>query len=245
MDLIRLEGLRAGYGETVALWQVDCAIAAGSIFCLLGRNGAGKTTLAHAVTGLLRPSKGRVLFGGQDVTGWSPERRARLGMALVPQGRRLFPDLTVLENLEVARFAAGGRARTDTIALVNDLFPKLTPLRGRLAGTLSGGEQQMVAIGRALMAEPTLLVLDEPSLGLAPRLVEDMYVAIRRLKEERRLTMLLIEQQVGGALSVADRVGVLDDGRLVTDMEVSALTDLSAIVDAYLGDRQQTVGPAS
>ena len=178
------------------------------------------------------------MFEGKDVSGWSPERRAQLGIALVPQGRRLFPDLTVMENLEVARFAAGRRARADTLMLVDDLFPKLTSLRERLAGTLSGGEQQMVAIGRALMAEPTLLVLDEPSLGLAPRLVEDMYVAIRRLKEERHLTMLLIEQQIGGALSVADRLGVLDDGRLVTDVEVSALTDLTAIVNAYLGDKQ-------
>jgi len=242
MSLLELRGLRAAYGETVALWQMDLAIPEGAIHCLLGRNGAGKTTLAHAVCGLLRPTAGRVLVAGRDITGWSPERRAGLGIALIPQGRRVFAELTVRENLQVARFAAGRRARTDTIDLVHELFPKLASLQARLAGTLSGGEQQMLAIGRALMAEPALLVLDEPSLGLAPRLVEDMYVAIRRMKDERRLTMLLIEQQVGGALSIADRVGVLDDGRLVTDSEVSALGDLSAIVDAYLGDRQPAQG---
>jgi len=238
--LLRLEALRAGYGDTTALWQVDLTIEAGTIYCLLGRNGAGKTTLASAITGLLSPSAGRVIFADRDVTDWSPERHARLGMALVPQGRRVFPDMTVEENLRVARQAAAKRSRPDTPDRIMELFPKLADLRTRAAGSLSGGEQQMLAIGRALMTEPTLLVLDEPSLGLAPRVVEDMYVAIRQTKEERGLAMLLIEQQIGGALSVADRLGVLDGGRIVTDMPVSELKDLSTIVDSYLGHEEAT-----
>jgi branched-chain amino acid transport system ATP-binding protein len=244
-QLLRVEGIRAGYGDTTALWQVDFAIDTGTIYCLLGRNGAGKTTLASAITGLLSPSAGRVIFAGQDVTSWSPERRARLGMALVPQGRRVFPDMTVEENLRVARMAASKRARPDTPDRIMSLFPKLTSLRARAAGSLSGGEQQMLAIGRALMTEPTLLVLDEPSLGLAPRIVEDMYVVIRQTKEEQGLTMLLIEQQVGGALSVADRLGVLEGGRIVTDMPVAELSDLSTIVDSYLGREEPSASPGS
>lgn len=237
MGFLEVRSLRAGYGMTNVLWDLNLEIDEASIFCLLGRNGAGKTTLAHVISGLLRQTAGEILIAGESIGRWTPERRARSGVALVPQGRHVFPELTVDENLAVARFAAGKRHDARTATLINDLFPKLKTLRSRLAGTLSGGEQQMVAMARALAAHPRLLILDEPSLGLAPRLVTEMYGAIRHLKDERALTMLLIEQQVSGALGVADRVGVLDDGRLVADHPTAELGGLGMIVDAYLGER--------
>lgn len=225
--------LSSGYGSVRAMWDVDLEVKRGEVTCVLGPNGAGKTTLCLAVAGALRCWEGQIHLGGEDVTNQTPEARARSGIGHVPQGRRVFPDLTVDENLEVARFAAGGRASVETEWFVYELFPKLTELKKATAGRLSGGEQQMLAVGRALMTEPQLLVLDEPSLGLAPLLVNNLYSAIARIRD-RGVSILLVEQAVSAALGVADQVTILESGRTVDSGPVASF-DEAAIARAYMG----------
>lgn len=234
MTLLSIRGLSTGYRGARVLWDVELDVAAGELLCVLGPNGAGKTTLALAISGALPAWSGTIAFDGVDITRATPERRARMGIIQVPQGRHLFPDLTVDENLKVARFAAGRRAARATEDLVFELFEPLVPLRRVPAGRLSGGEQQMVAVGRALYAEPRLLVLDEPSLGLAPLLVLGLYRAIRRIKETG-VSVLLIEQVVGAALGVADRVAVLEAGRVVDGGPVDRFRDPAVLAHSYLG----------
>jgi branched-chain amino acid transport system ATP-binding protein len=206
----RSGAIHAAYGLSRVLFGVSLDIAKGECVCLLGRNGVGKSTTIRAIMGLTPPSSGQVRWKGNDVTGWAPHRAARAGIGFVPEDRRVFADLTVWENLDVARRAARRSGRWDVKAVYR-LFPKLEELAQRRSGHLSGGEQQMLTIGRTLMGNPELLLLDEPSEGLAPLVVEHLLEQVRRLRDEG-LTILLAEQGVNFSLALADRVYVLEKG---------------------------------
>lgn len=209
MSLLSVQDIHAAYGSSRVLFGISLEVAQGECVCLLGRNGVGKSTTMRAIMGLTPPSSGRVVWKGEDITGLPPFRIARAGIGLVPEDRRIFAELTVLENLDVAR--ASGRRGRWTIDAVFALFPKLTELANRQGGYLSGGEQQMLTIGRTLMGNPELLLLDEPSEGLAPIVVESMLEQVGALKREG-LTILLAEQGVDFSLALADRVYVLEKG---------------------------------
>lgn len=232
--VLQLKGVEAGYGGIQVLWDLDLEVGAGEVCCVLGPNGAGKSTMAQAIAGTIPVSRGSVKLDGVEISQLKPEGRARSGIAHVPQGRRVFPELNVRENLEVARFAAGNRASPATEEFVFDLFPKLASLARASAGRLSGGEQQMLAVSRALMTEPKVLVLDEPSLGLAPLLVSNLYQAISRIRE-RGVAIVLIEQVVQEALGVSDTVIVLESGRVRASGPVGDFADQDVIARAYLG----------
>jgi branched-chain amino acid transport system ATP-binding protein len=208
------------------LFGVSIDVHAGECVCLLGRNGVGKSTTMRSIMGLTPPQQGRVLWKGADITGWAPYRVARAGIGFVPEDRRIFADLTVWENLDVAQRAAGGSAFT--VERVFDLFPKLRDLTGRNGGFLSGGEQQMLTIARTLMGNPGLLLLDEPSEGLAPLVVDHLQEQIGRLKHEG-LTILLAEQNVDFSLALADRVYVLEKGAIRFSGASSELRDNEAL----------------
>jgi branched-chain amino acid transport system ATP-binding protein len=208
--LLEVDGIHTAYGSSRVLFGITLAINAGECVCLLGRNGVGKTTTLRSIMGLTPPSQGHVRFRGKDITGSEPYRLARSGIGYVPEDRRIFAELTVLENLEVAARSAN-RSGHWTAQTVSGLFPQLGELRDRMGGVLSGGEQQMLTIARTLMGNPELLLLDEPSEGLAPVIVESLLQRVRRLKREG-LTILLAEQGVDFSLSLADRVYVLEKG---------------------------------
>ncbi|AEG33116.1 Phosphonate-transporting ATPase [Thermus thermophilus SG0.5JP17-16] len=230
---LEVQALETGYGKAQVLFGVDLEVEAGELVALLGANGAGKTTLLRALSGLLRPWKGSVLLGGKDLRGLSPARRARLGLGHVPEGRQLFPLMTVEENLRLgAAFLAPGREK-EGYERVYALFPRLAERRRQLAGTLSGGEQQMLAIGRALMGFPRILLVDEPSLGLSPRLAEEVLLA---LKEVARggVGVLLVEQNVALSLEVAERGYVLEHGRVALEGPAQALAQDPRVREAYL-----------
>ena len=230
---LEVQALETGYGKAQVLFGVDLEVEAGELVALLGANGAGKTTLLRALSGLLRPWKGSVLLGGKDLRGLSPARRARLGLGHVPEGRQLFPLMTVEETLRLgAAFLAPGREK-EGYERVYALFPQLAERRRQLAGTLSGGEQQMLAIGRALMGFPRILLVDEPSLGLSPRLAEEVLLA---LKEVARggVGVLLVEQNVALSLEVAERGYVLEHGRVVLEGPAQALAQDPRVREAYL-----------
>jgi branched-chain amino acid transport system ATP-binding protein len=235
--MLEVSGLEVRYGAIRAVRGVSLSVSAGELAVLLGANGAGKSSTLKAIAGALRPSGGRITLGGTELPyGW-PERMVRLGAAMVPETRDIFPDLSVAENLKLGAFIRrhdpAGMAEDQ--ARVVDLFPVLGERAGQPAGTLSGGEQQMLAIGRALMSRPRLLLLDEPSLGLAPALVERIFALIAELKRTG-LTILLVEQNAGQALAIADRAYVLRLGQVAASgpaAEIRAATDLKAL---YLGD---------
>jgi branched-chain amino acid transport system ATP-binding protein len=233
--MLQISGLQVAYGDVQALWGVDVAVPAGRIVALLGANGAGKTTTLRTVSGLVRPRAGRIRFDGRDVTGLAPHAIVGLGLGHIPEGRRLWPGMTVQENLELGAFPARARSATrESRDRVLRLFPRLAERQGQPAGTLSGGEQQMLAIGRALMARPRLLMLDEPSLGLAPLVVSELFQIIRTVNEEG-VTVLVVEQNVHQALTIADHGYVLETGRVVTAGTARALLDDPVIKEAYLG----------
>ncbi len=211
--ILELEDVHTAYGLSRVLFGVSLTVAAGECVCLLGRNGVGKTTTIRSIMGLTPPSSGRVLWRGREITGWSPYRVARAGIGFVPEDRRIFADLTVWENLDVAARGARDGGRGFTAERVFDLFPSLRELANRNGGFLSGGEQQMLTIARTLMGNPELLLLDEPSEGLAPLVVEHLGQQIGRLKREG-FTILLAEQNVNFSLQLADRVYVLEKGRI-------------------------------
>jgi len=208
--MLRVDDVHAAYGLSRVLFGVSLHIDRGECVCLLGRNGVGKTTTIRAVMGLTPPSSGRVIWQGRDVTGWAPHRAARAGVGFVPEDRRVFADLTVWENLDVAQRAARRPGRWDVDAVYR-LFPKLRELADRRGGNLSGGEQQMLTIARTLMGNPELLLLDEPSEGLAPLVVEHLLEQVRQLRDQG-MTILLAEQGVDFSLALADRVYVLEKG---------------------------------
>jgi len=233
--LLRLENVHAGYGPITALRGLDVSVAAGELVCLIGANGAGKSSTLRAVSGLLPPSRGRIVFDGREIQAEAPATILRAGIAHCPEGRRVFPYLTVEENL-----AMGAYVRTDRSAVAADLaeverhFPILAERRRQMAGTLSGGEQQMLAIARALMARPRLILFDEPSLGLAPTVVESMYETFGRLHREG-LTILLAEQSIELALEVSDFATVLQVGKSVLSGTAADLAEDPQVQRAYLG----------
>ena len=233
--MLRLDGVEAGYGDVVAVRAVSLEVRAGEIVALIGGNGAGKTTTLRAISGLLPVRRGHVELDGRPITGHGPAAIVAAGVAHVPEGRQLFPTMTVLENLELGARTRESRARrAETLARVFELFPRLSERTRQLAGTLSGGEQQMVAIGRALMARPRLLMLDEPSLGLAPVVVGAIFanlVAINRAG----ITVLLVEQNVLRALRLSHRAYVLENGTISLSGPSAALLADARIRRAYLG----------
>jgi branched-chain amino acid transport system ATP-binding protein len=233
--VLRLEGVEAGYGDVVAVRAVSLEVRAGEIVALIGANGAGKTTTLRAISGLLPVRRGRVDLDGRPIGGQGPAAIVAAGVAHVPEGRQLFPTMTVLENLELGARTRESRARrADTLARVFELFPRLAERTRQLAATLSGGEQQMVAIGRALMARPRLLMLDEPSLGLAPVVVSAIFanlVAINRAG----ITVLLVEQNVLRALRLSHRAYVLENGTITLSGPSDTLLADERIKRAYLG----------
>jgi branched-chain amino acid transport system ATP-binding protein len=220
--LLETRDLHTAYGLSRVLFGISLEVRAGECVCLLGRNGVGKSTTIRSIMGLTPPQSGRVLFRGTDITGWAPYRVARAGLGFVPEDRRIFADLTVWENLDVARRAAAGNGFT--LERVFDLFPKLRELTDRQGGHLSGGEQQMLTIARTLMGNPQVLLLDEPSEGLAPLVVDHLRDQIARLKHDG-LTILLAEQNTEFSLSLADRVYVLEKGSLKFSGPAARLRD--------------------
>jgi branched-chain amino acid transport system ATP-binding protein len=233
--MLELDRLTVAYGEARAVWDVSLRVAQGELLCIVGPNGAGKTTLVNAIAGVLRPLSGRLLLDGRDITRLPPHRYCEAGIALVPEGRRLFTGMTVAENLDVGSFLPAAKVRRrQTLDEVLALFPALQAKLAAPAGELSGGQQQMVAIGRALMARPRLLLLDEPSLGLSPRVVGDVFVAIRKISAGG-ITIVLVEQNVAMAMKTAHRACVLELGRIVAEGVPDELMQRTEIRQAYLG----------
>jgi len=233
--MLEVQQLQVFYGDVQALWDVSFAVQPGEIVTLVGSNGAGKTTTLKTISGLLRPAAGHVRLEGQDVAALAPHEIVARGIAQIPEGRRLWPHMTVLENLELGAYTAEARRRKDeTLAWAFTLFPRLRERQAQLAGTLSGGEQQMVAIARGLMSRPRLLMLDEPSLGLAPLLVEEVFRIVREINGQG-VTVLLVEQNLRQALEVAHRAYVLETGRVTLSGPSRDVLANAHIRAAYLG----------
>ena len=233
-DLLVIENLRAGYGAVEVLRSVEMHVAPGELIALLGSNGAGKTTLNAVVSGLVPARSGKVVFDGEDLTGVHYRRIVQAGLIQVPEGRKIFPNLTVIENLELGAFTRARNKIAENMAKVFETFPRLHERAVQLAGTMSGGEQQMLAIGRGLMAEPKLLILDEPSLGLSPLLVEEMFALIAKLRADG-LAIMLVEQNVGQSLDIADRAYVMENGTIRFSGTSQQLLASDALRQAYLG----------
>ena len=233
--MLELRDIQVKYGAAPALWGVSLSVASGELVCVVGPNGAGKSTLINAIAGLHKAHAGAMRFDGQDIFALPSHRFCEAGIALVPEGRRLFTQMTVLENLELGSFRASAKAhRRDSLDKVLGLFPALKEKLPQLAGSLSGGQQQMVAIGRALMARPKLLLLDEPSLGLAPLIVTEMFNAIRDINAQHT-SVLLVEQNVNMAMQLASRAYVLEEGRISFEGPPAQLMRQPEIRRAYLG----------
>lgn len=240
--MLSVEDVSSGYGKAIAVHEVDINVEEGEIVVLIGANGAGKSTLLKTISGALRPNKGHILFEGQKIEGKKPHLIVKIGVVQVQEGRGIISRMTVKENLEM-----GAYLRSDKDGIIDDLervfekFPLLRERLGQNAGTLSGGEQQMLAVGRALMAKPRLLLMDEPSLGLSPTFVDFIFETIHELRERDGYTILLVEQNANQALDVADRGYVLETGRIVLEGESQALLDNEEVQRAYLGRSARTV----
>ena len=232
--MLEVTGLAVGYGALPVLRGIDFGMSAGEIVAVLGSNGAGKSTLNNTLSGLLRPSAGEIRFDGVDIVGVRPAAIVALGLIQVPEGRRVFSNLSVRENLEMGSYRRGGAHRARNLDRVSAIFPRLRERMEQRAGTLSGGEQQMLAIGRGLMAEPRLLILDEPSLGLSPLLVDEMFVLIARIRAEG-LSVLLVEQNVVQSLGIADRAYVLEHGQFALTGPAATLMADPRLRRTYLG----------
>ena len=232
--LLDIQGLRGGYGRVEVLRGVDLQVGAGEMVALLGSNGAGKSTLNKMVCGLVPAWSGTVRFDGKDLTGAHYRDVVKAGLIQVPEGRKVFPNLSVLENLELGSFTRARERRAANVEKMFHIFPRLRERIAQHAGTMSGGEQQMLAIARGLMAEPVLLILDEPSLGLSPLLVEEMFTLIRTLRDDG-LAVLLVEQNVGQSLEIADRAYVLENGSVRFSGKPDALLGSDELRRAYLG----------
>jgi urea transport system ATP-binding protein len=229
--MLRVQGLRVGYGESQILWDVHLHLPEGRVVCLMGRNGVGKTTLLKSVMGLLAAQAGTIAFDGQDITRLRPEQRARRGMGYVPQGREIFPQLTVLENLSLGLLAQKGR-QGKVPDSVFELFPALSGLLNRKGGFLSGGQQQQLAIARALVTEPKLLLLDEPTEGIQPSIIQEIEEVIVRIKAQAQVTILLVEQYLAFAWRLADAFYMMEKGSIVARGDIAALTE--DVVKQYL-----------
>jgi branched-chain amino acid transport system ATP-binding protein len=233
--MLDLRDLTVAYGEARALWDISLQVEKAELLCVVGPNGAGKTTLVNTIAGILKPIAGRIVMEAQDITSFAPHKYCEAGIALVPEGRRLFSTMSVAENLDIGSFLPAAKSRRrETLDEVLSLFPALKAKLRAPAGELSGGQQQMVAIGRALMARPRLLLLDEPSLGLSPLVVADMFNAIRKISASG-ITIVLVEQNVAMAMRISHRVCVLELGRIVAEGAPDELIARPEIRQAYLG----------
>jgi len=233
--MLSVKNLKVTYGNIAAISDVSFEVPEGKIVSLIGANGAGKTTTLRAVSGLVAPSGGTVTFKGQDITSTPAHKLVGMGISHVPEGRRIFPVLTVKENLELAAWTLKDKAEVSRrMEEVFEMFPRIKDRIAQLGGTLSGGEQQMLAIGRALMARPKVMLLDEPSMGLAPVIVQEVFRTIRRLKEEG-ITLLLVEQFAKSALEVADYAYVMEHGRIAVEGTPDELSRNERVIAAYLG----------
>ena len=234
MSLIKVENLAAGYGLVEVLRNISLEIKQGEVVAVLGSNGVGKTTLNNCLSGLIKPNNGKIFFEDEVISNKSPEEIVDMGLIHVPEGRKLFPNLTVKDNLELGSYRRGKSNRASNLENVLDIFPKLSERISQTAGTLSGGEQQMVAIGRGLMGDPRLLLLDEPSLGLSPLLVEQMFELIKKISDNG-LTVLLVEQNVTQSLSIADRAYVIEEGSIAISGLSKDLLKNAELKRSYLG----------
>ena len=232
--MLDIQYLHAGYGQMKVLQGIDLNIQQGEIVALLGSNGAGKSTLNNNISGIYEPTAGAILFEGENITGLRSEQVVQKGIIHVPEGRRIFPNISVRENLELASYLRGQKNRKANLDRVVGVFPRLQERFSQLAGTLSGGEQQMLAIGRGMMAEPRLMILDEPSLGLSPLLVEEMFGLIQDLNKTG-LSFFLVEQNVMQSLEIADRAYVIENGKIVLSGNADALLDDPELKKSYLG----------
>ncbi|HEX6220034.1 MAG TPA: ABC transporter ATP-binding protein [Acidimicrobiia bacterium] len=233
--MLEVNGLTAGYGKARALFDITLHVDEGEIVTILGPNGAGKTTLVNAVAGVLRPTGGSVALDGSDLLALAPHQISSHGIALVPEGRRIFPRMTVVDNLDIGAYGREARDdRDENLQWVHEIFPRLEERADQEAGTLSGGEQQMLAIGRALMSKPRLLLLDEPSLGLAPIIVSDIFEVLREINAAG-VSILIVEQNAFEALDLASRGYVLEEGHIVGEDNSDALLNDERLRKAYLG----------
>lgn len=236
MALLEVKDIQVYYGMIQALKGVSFEVNEGEVIALIGANGAGKTTTLHTVTGLLRSKSGQIIFDGQDITRIPPHKIVTMGMAHVPEGRRVFSNMTVLQNLKMGAFTRTDKDEIeDTIRKVYKRFPRLEERQGQTAGTLSGGEQQMLAMGRALMSKPRIILMDEPSMGLSPIFVNEIFDIIKEVSESGT-TVLLVEQNAKKALSIADRAYVLETGRIILDGDADDLLNDESVQKAYLGE---------
>ena len=234
--MLEVTRLEVRYGSVTAVKGISLGVAEGEIVAIIGPNGAGKTSTLRAITGLVPTAGGRVVFRGTDVSRWKAHRIVTLGLGHAPEGRRLFPQMTVMENLRMGAYRRRVASEIGrTLAQVEELFPRLAERRTQLAGTLSGGEQQMLAIGRALMAEPRLLVLDEPSFGLAPMIVREIGRIVRTINRDRGVSVLLVEQNARMALGIAARAYVMETGRVALSGPSATLAESPHVKAAYLG----------
>lgn len=236
MAMLEIKDLEVYYGMIQAIKGISFEVNEGEVIALIGANGAGKTTILHTITGLLSPKKGSVVFEGRDITKVAAHKIVSLGMAHVPEGRRVFAELTVYENLKMGAYTRKEKSEIEqTLSMVYQRFPRLKERKNQLAGTLSGGEQQMLAMGRALMSHPKIIVMDEPSMGLSPILVNQIFDIIEEVSKSGT-TVLLVEQNAKKALSIADRAYVLETGKIVLDGDAQALLNDDSIKKAYLGE---------
>jgi branched-chain amino acid transport system ATP-binding protein len=234
--VLKIRSLDVAYGGLLALSDVSVDVERGQFVAVVGPNGAGKTTLFKTISGVVTPLAGEITYNGQNLLAVSPAERAQLGIAHVPEGRQVFASMTVMENLEMGAYTRNGRARwNDTLPMILSLFPVLAERSTQLAGTLSGGEQQMLAIGRGLASAPELLMLDEPSMGLAPAIVDAIFERIHQIHVQQRLTILLVEQRVAEALESCDRGYVLETGRVAMEGTYQTLISDERVRHAYLG----------
>ena len=236
MSLININNISVGYGEIQVLFDVSLEVREGEILSIVGANGAGKSTLLKTISGLLTPSQGEIVFAGETISRHPADEIVEKGLIHVPEGRRLFSLMTVLENLELGAFSPNARHRFEqNLTEVYALFPRLAERKTQLAGTLSGGEQQMVAIGRGIMAQPKVMMLDEPSLGLAPVLKKDIFAAIRKIAREYGVTIILVEQDLINSMAISDRAYVMEQGQIVLEGSSGDLLNDPHVKAAYLG----------
>lgn len=236
MAMLEIKDLEVHYGMIQAIKGINFEVNQGEVVALIGANGAGKTTILHTVSGILAPSKGSVIFEGEDITKVPGHKIVSMGMAHVPEGRRVFQELTVLQNLKLGAYTRKDKKEIEeTLEMVYSRFPRLAERKNQIAGTLSGGEQQMLAMGRALMSHPRIILMDEPSMGLSPLLVNEIFDIIKKVREDGT-TVLLVEQNAKKALQIADRAYVLETGNIVLSGDAGELMNNDAIKKAYLGE---------
>lgn len=234
--LMKIEGLTVTYGVIRALDNVALEVMAGEILSVIGANGSGKSTLLKTITSIIKPVAGTIMFDGMAIQGMRPDKVVRLGITMVPEGRHIFPDLTVKENLELGGYAISDHGlKTELFDLIMATFPRIKERLKQHAGTLSGGEQQMLAMGRALMGNPKLLLLDEPSMGLSPIITREIFSLIRLINKEKQISMILVEQNAHMALEHSERTYVLENGRITMHGPSQEIKSNHTIIDAYLG----------